>query len=241
MPGSAREAAPVSPRCREERGYAGGGRLFEKGASPGPSPGKHYDPRNTEGKEAYFPECGGEEKAGRRNVDCLRARRGIKKAAPERGGGREADGGVQSHRIRELQFMVPEFVDRMRGNRWQSALPTGGSNRMQAQPAGSRWNRALPGGGARPSIRRESCGFGDLGRFNLWRPMVVERIRGSRWNRALPGGGAASQSAGNPADSKTLAALIYGGQRSSIGCAVASGTGHCPAAAGGCRLSLPGH
>ena len=199
MPGSAREAAPVSPRCREERGYAGGGRLFEKGASPGPSPEKHYDPRNTEGKEAYFPECGGEEKAGRRNVDCLRARRGIKKAAPEREGGREADGGVQSHRIRELQFMVPEFVDRMRGNRWQSALPTGGSNRMQAQPAGSRWNRALPGGGA------------------------------------------ASQSAGNPADSKTLAALIYGGQRSSIGCAAASGRRPCPAAAGGCRLSLPGH
>ena len=63
--------------------------------------------------------------------------------------------------------MVPEFVDR-----------TGGSQ----------WNRALPGGSARPSIRRESCGFGDLGRFNLWRPMVVERMRGSRWNRALPGG-----------------------------------------------------
>ena len=97
-----------------------------------------------------------------RRVCCV-----TEKASPERGGGCEADGGVQSHRIRELEFMVPEFVDR-----------TGGSQ----------WNRALPGGSARPSIRRESCGFGDLGRFNLWRPMVVERMRGSRWNRALPGG-----------------------------------------------------
>ena len=30
--------------------------------------------------------------------------------------------------------MLPEFVDRMRGSKWQSALPTG-----------SKWNRALPG------------------------------------------------------------------------------------------------
>ena len=29
--------------------------------------------------------------------------------------------------------MAPEFVDRMRGSKWQSALPTG-----------SKWNRALP-------------------------------------------------------------------------------------------------
>ena len=34
-----------------------------------------------------------------------------------------------------------------------------------------------------------SCGFEDLGRFNLWRPTVVDRMRGSKWNRALPGGG----------------------------------------------------
>ena len=30
--------------------------------------------------------------------------------------------------------MLHEFVDRMRGSKWQSALPTG-----------SKWNRALPG------------------------------------------------------------------------------------------------
>ena len=36
----------------------------------------------------------------------------------------------------------------------------------------------------------------DLGRSNLWRPMVVNRIRGSNRNRALPGGGLGDQSAG---------------------------------------------
>ena len=43
---------------------------------------------------------------------------------------------LRIRRIREVQFMLPEFVDRMRG-----------SNRQSAQPTGSRWNRALPGGG----------------------------------------------------------------------------------------------
>ena len=41
---------------------------------------------------------------------------------------------LRIRRIREVQFMLPEFVDRMRGSKWQSALPTG-----------SKWNRALPG------------------------------------------------------------------------------------------------
>ena len=41
-------------------------------------------------------------------------------------------------------------------------------------------------GTARPSIRRESCGFADFGRFNLWRPTVVDRTRGSKWVQALP-------------------------------------------------------
>ena len=45
-------------------------------------------------------------------------------ASPERGGVREADGGVHNRRIRELEPMVPEFVGRTRG-----------SNRVQAQPA----------------------------------------------------------------------------------------------------------
>ena len=42
--------------------------------------------------------------------------------------------------------MVPEFV---------------------ARTGGSRWNRALPGE--------------DSGRFNLWRPTVVDRTGGSKW------------------------------------------------------------
>ena len=85
----------------------------------------------------------------------------MRHASPERGGGREADegglgereakrslpqlasaaptlnpqGNLRIRRIRELKFMVPEFVAR-----------TGGSNRVQAQPAGSRWQSALPTG-----------------------------------------------------------------------------------------------
>ena len=43
--------------------------------------------------------------------------------------------GFETRRIRELEFMVPEFVAR-----------TGGSNRVQAQPAGSKWLSALPTG-----------------------------------------------------------------------------------------------
>ena len=39
--------------------------------------------------------------------------------------------------------MVPEFVERIRGSKWQSALPTG-SNRQPALPTGSRWVQAQP-------------------------------------------------------------------------------------------------
>ena len=38
----------------------------------------------------------------------------------------------------------------------------------------------------RPTIRKESCGFADLGRFNIWRPTVVARPGGSKWQSALP-------------------------------------------------------
>ena len=69
-------------------------------------------------------------------------------------------------------------------------------------------------------------------------PEFVDRTRGSQWNRALPGRHQNPRqpesamptndfrnSSGNP---QTLAAPIYGGQRSSIGCAAATGAGHCP-------------
>ena len=55
-------------------------------------------------------------------------------ASHERGCVREAGGGVQNRRIRELRSMVSEFVARTRRSRWQSALPTG-SRCVQAQPA----------------------------------------------------------------------------------------------------------
>ena len=41
-------------------------------------------------------------------------------------------------------------------------------------------------GSARPSIRKESCGFADLGRFNIWRPTVVARPGGSNRVQAQP-------------------------------------------------------
>ena len=41
---------------------------------------------------------------------------------------------LRIRRIRELQFMVPEFVARTGGSKWLSALPTG-SRCVQAQPA----------------------------------------------------------------------------------------------------------
>ena len=38
----------------------------------------------------------------------------------------------------------------------------------------------------RPVISGEFRKSADLGRFNLWRPMVVARTRGSKWPSALP-------------------------------------------------------
>ena len=64
----------------------------------------------------------------------------------------------------------------------------------------------------------------DFGRFNLWRPTVVDRTggsnrlsalpTGSRWNRALPGAEFGNSNVWFP--------------NSSIECAAASGAGHCP-------------
>ncbi len=51
----------------------------------------------------------------------------------------------------------------------------------------------------RPSIRRESCGFADLGRSNLWRPMVVDRNASWGIRACFP-------------QAKNLEALIYGRQ-----------------------------
>ena len=92
-----------------------------------------------------------------RRVCCV-----TEKASPERGGGCEADGGVQSHRIRELESMVPEFVDR-----------TGGSQ----------WNRALPGMSFPeiPENRR-------IRELEFMVPEFVDRMRGSKWQSALPTG-----------------------------------------------------
>ena len=116
----------------------------------------------------------------------------------------------------------------------------------------------------RPSIRKKSCGFAEISRFNLWRlisspePAAASACRlslpitknlealiygrqirvlfgGSRWESAMP---TLNPQAGL-VDSQTLAASIYGGQWSSIECAAASGSRPCRPAASACRLSLP--
>ena len=37
-----------------------------------------------------------------------------------------------------------------------------------------------------PAAQAERFESADFGRFNLWRPTVVDRTRGSRWQSALP-------------------------------------------------------
>ena len=64
----------------------------------------------------------------------------------------------------------------------------GGSNRLSALPTDSKRSRALPESAMPTNNPLEACGFADLGRFNLWRPMVVDRTGGSELNRSLPGG-----------------------------------------------------
>ena len=66
--------------------------------------------------------------------------------------------GFETRRIRELEFMVPEFVAR-----------TGGSNRVQAQPAGGRESVLLRGGCADRSFSGESRKTEEIDRSNLWR------------------------------------------------------------------------
>ena len=39
-----------------------------------------------------------------------------------------------------------------------------------------------------PAVRAEGFQNADLGRSNLWRPMVVTRTGGSKWQSALPTG-----------------------------------------------------
>ena len=66
--------------------------------------------------------------------------------------------GFETRRIRELEFMGPEFVAR-----------TGGSNRVQAQPAGGRESVLLRGGCADRSFSGEPRKTEEIDRSNLWR------------------------------------------------------------------------
>ena len=89
------------------------------------------------------------------------------------------------------------FADLGRSSLWRPTVVdrTRGSNRVQAQPArrqqvapGTARRRQVAVGNADLQFAGSSCEFADLGRSNLWRPMVVARTGGSRWLSALPTG-----------------------------------------------------
>ena len=144
--------------------------------------------------------------------------------------------GDRKGRIRELQCMVPEFVERTRGSQW-----------VQAQPAGASPSRRACG----------EIGKSELGNSNVWFPNSSREpaaASGSRHCRPpLKGEVSAKRTEGFaalvgqrlrfldheesggfdlwPTDSLgRREQLAPGTARSSIGCAEASG----------CRLSLPG-
>ena len=107
----------------------------------------------------------------------------------------------------------PIVVERTRGSNRVQAQPAG-RKRVQAQPAGRKWGQAQPAcrKSARPTENPQR-GFADFGRFNLWRPIVVERTRGSNRVQALPAvrNPCRGRSSSFP-PAKNLEALIYGRQ-----------------------------
>ena len=76
---------------------------------------------------------------------------------------------------------------------------------MRAVDSKDSWPAGFMGHGLESSTREE------IGNLNLWFPISC----GPRGSQALPTRSAGHQSAGNPADSQTSAALIYGGRGSS--------------------------
>ena len=99
--------------------------------------------------------------------------------------------------------MLPEFVARTGGSRWQSALPTGGSKWVSALLTGGStqtsvgvWgsvkrmrNLLQPGASRqrRPVISRKLLEIRRIREVQFMLPEFVARTRGSKWNRALPG------------------------------------------------------
>ena len=90
--------------------------------------------------------------------------------------------------------MVPEFVDRTGGSKWQSALPTG-SRRVQAQPArrqqvavGTADRQQVRAGNADRSFPENSGKPEKLGTL-IYGPQFRVLSGGSKWLSALPTGG----------------------------------------------------
>ena len=74
-------------------------------------------------------------------------------------------------------------------------------------------------------------GFEHPSRFNLWRPIVVNRTRGSNRLSALPTGSAGMSFSGKFRKTAEFGNSNLWFPNSSPEPAAASGTGHCPAAA----------
>ena len=97
-------------------------------------------------------------------------------------------------------------------------------------------------GSADRQSARSSCGFADFGRFNLWRPIVVNRTRGSMCVQAQPARPAASACRLSLSESAVPTVNPQGIlriRRNQPLQSMAAGFVCYPAAASACRLSLP--
>ena len=84
------------------------------------------------------------------------------------------------------------FKDLGRSDLWRPTVvdKTRGTNRNRALPGGSRWlsSQSARVGNADMSFPGKSRKTADLGRSDLWRPTVVDRMRGSMCVQAQPAG-----------------------------------------------------
>ena len=116
--------------------------------------------------------------------------------------------------MREVQSMLPEFRFPNPSVSFGDSSPFRGALRWSDDASPERGAMIAP---CRPPLKgevpvKQAVGFSDadLGRFNLWRPTVVERIRGSKWQSALPTGSRWVRAL--PTGSRWLRALPGGGQ-----------------------------
>ena len=104
------------------------------------------------------------------------------------------------------------------GGQWSSPEPAAASGSRPCRP---------PLKGEVSAKRTEGFKTEDLGRSNLWRPMVVDRMRGSKWLSALPTGNADQRFPGESRKTAEFGNLNLWFPNSSREPAAASGSRHC--------------